>query len=267
MKLAIKEKLQKIPILQKITKKHLPYIIAGALLIGVGVYFGASSAVQAATAKKELPIYSVQRDDKVVAISFDAAWGDEDTADIIKALADYNVKTTFFVVGNWVDKYPHQVKALHEAGHEIMNHSDTHPHMTKLSLDEMRREINRCNDKIEAITGVRPNLFRPPYGDYNNAVIQAMHDMGMYTIQWDVDSLDWKDLTEEQIVARVVPKVTPGSIVLFHNGAKHTAKALPMILDGLQKAGYTIVKVSEIIYYDNYTIDHTGRQIPTTSIN
>ena len=178
--------------------------------------------VSAAAEARDLPIYNVQRDDKVIAISFDAAWGDEQTQPLMDILAEYQVKTTFFVVGEWVDKYPEQVKALADAGHEVMNHSNKHPHMTKLSREEMTAELNGCNDKIEAITGVRPILFRAPYGDYNNAVVGCARDCGMFTIQWDVDSLDWKDLSPAQIRERVVPKVKPGSIVLFHNGGKHT---------------------------------------------
>ncbi len=138
--------------------------------------------------KKDLPIYCVDKgEEKICSISFDAAWGNEDTEDLIKILEKYNVKTTFFVVGGWVDKYPESVKQLADAGHEIMNHSNTHPHMTKLSVEQMQAEANACSDKIEAITGVRPILLRPPYGDYNDTVVGAMRDIGLYTIQWDVD--------------------------------------------------------------------------------
>ena len=139
--------------------------------------------------KKDLPIYCVQKEEKICAISFDAAWGNEDTHTLIEILKKYNVKTTFFVVGGWVDKYPESVKELSDAGHEIMNHSNTHPHMTKLSKEQMQKEVTECNDKIEKVTNKKPILFRPPYGDYNDSVVSAMRDIGMYTIQWDVDTL------------------------------------------------------------------------------
>ena len=189
-------------------------------------------------------------------------WGDEDTAEIIRILGEYNVKATFFVVGDWVKKYPHQVKALSEAGHEIMNHSDNHPYMTRLSRESMLSQLSACSDKIEAITGVRPMLFRAPYGDYSNTVIEAAEMEDMLTIQWDVDSLDWKNLTAKQIYDRVVPRVKSGSIVLFHNGGLHTAESLPVIISELQNQGYEFLKISELVYYDNYTVDHTGMQIP-----
>ncbi len=211
--------------------------------------------------KRDLPIYCVDKKEKVCAISFDAAWGAEDTPTLIKILKDYDVKTTFFVVGDWVDKYPDAVKALSDAGHEIMNHSDTHPHMTQLTTDKMKQEVQECNNKIKNITGVEPTLFRPPYGDYNNDVVGAMRDIDMYTIQWSVDSLDWKDLSAQAIFERVTKRVEPGSIVLFHNAAKNTPEALPMILKYLKENEYSVVPVSQLIYKDNFEIDNAGKQI------
>ncbi len=225
----------------------------------------AVSVFETMAPKKDLPIYCVQKEEKVCAISFDAAWGNEDTHSLIEILKKYNIKTTFFVVGDWVDKYPESVKELSDAGHEIMNHSNKHPHMTSLSKENMQKEVEECNKKIEAITNKKPILFRPPYGDYNDSVVGAMRDIGMYTIQWDVDSLDWKDLDASTIVNRVTTKVKPGSIVLFHNAAKNTPAALPTILEKLIADGYKIVPVSEIIYKDNFTIDPTGKQIPNTT--
>ncbi len=222
--------------------------------------------VGAAATTRQLPIYCVQRDQKMISISFDAAWGNEDTQLLIDTLERYKIKATFFVVGDWVTKYPESVKALHDAGHEIMNHSDDHAHFTKLSKEEMQKNINACNDKIEAVTGVRPTLFRPPYGEYDDNVVLATRALGMEPIQWDVDSLDWKEIPASEITARVTSKVQPGSIVLFHNAAKHTPEALPAILETLLQEGYTIVPISQLIlpgeHGVDYTMDHTGRQNP-----
>ena len=181
---------------------------------------------------------------------------------LISILKQYNVPATFFVVGEWVDKYPDEVKRLSEAGHDVMNHSATHPYMTSLSKEKMIEQLNICNNKISAITGKTPNLFRCPYGDYNNNVISTVESIGMKTIQWDVDSLDWKDsATVESIVTRVTGKVKNGSIVLFHNDATHTPAALPIILEKLIAEGYTFVKIADLIYYENYEIIHDGTQI------
>ncbi|MBM6870634.1 polysaccharide deacetylase family protein [Pseudoflavonifractor phocaeensis] len=216
----------------------------------------------ASAAARQLPIYCVQRDQKMISISFDAAWGNEDTQQLIDILEQYQVKATFFVVGQWVDKYPESVKALADAGHEVMNHSDTHPHMNQMSREELIADVEACNDKIEAVTGIRPTLIRPPYGEYNDTVISAIRSIGMEPIQWDVDSLDWKDLSAGEITQRVTSKVQPGSIVLFHNAALHTPEALPTILETLLQQGYTFVPISQLLLQGDYTIDHTGRQCP-----
>lgn len=253
-----------------ITKKGLLIAVAMLLLAAFVIIILASGNTQSASVaavERKIPIYSTQREDKKIALSFDAAWGNEDTQQLIDILAAKGVKATFFLVGEWVDKYPESVKALHDAGHEIGNHSNTHPYMTTLSKDQMCAEINACNDKIEAVTGTRPTVFRPPYGDYDNAVIEAVDSLQMHTIQWDVDSLDWKDLPAGDIISRVCGKVTSGSIILFHNAAKNTPEALPAILDKLLSEGYMPVTMSELIYQDHYTIDHSGRQISDGTVS
>ena len=218
--------------------------------------------VGAAAAVRRLPVYCVERDDKVCALSFDAAWGNEDTRTLIDVLGRYGVKTTFFVVGQWVDKYPESVRALAEAGHEVMNHSDDHAHFTKLSEAEIAANVNACSDKLEAVTGLRPTLFRAPYGEYDDRVIAAVEGLGMQTVQWDVDSLDWKELSAAEITDRVLKRVSPGSIVLFHNAARHTPEALPGIIESLIREGYKILPVSELLLQGETTIDHEGRQRP-----
>lgn len=250
-----------------VTRKTLLVVLFCALaaVLAVVLCVRGVQAVQTSASKRLLPIYNVKTQEKKIAISFDAAWGNEETQTLIDILKQYNVKTTFFVVGAWVDKYPDSVKALTAAGHEVCNHSDTHPHMPKLSSAEMQKQIASCNDKIKSVTGVSPILFRPPYGDYDNTLVKTVSDLGMYAIQWDVDSLDWKDPTPQQIVQRVTSKVKPGSIVLFHNGAKNTPAALPTVLQTLQSQGYSIVPVSQLIAKDNYTIDSAGMQIPAAN--
>ena len=189
------------------------------------------------------------------------SWGNDDTQTLIDILKEYDVPATFFVVGAWVDKYPESVKALHDAGHRIENHSNTHPHMPQLSTEQMKNELESCNNKIKAITGRCPTLLRVPYGDYDNAVLETTEALGMYTIQWDVDSLDWKDhATADSICKRVTSKVKNGSIVLFHNDADHTPEALPNILKCLKEDGYEFVFIEDLIYKKDYEIIHDGTQ-------
>ena len=243
--------------------RHSAVLQALMMLAAVVLIFWAvntPAVVGVSASKRELPVYCVQQDEKIVALSFDAAWGNEDTQVLIDILEQYGVNTTFFVVGDWVDKYPESVQALAEAGNEVMNHSSSHAHFSALSTNEINADISACNDKIEAITGVRPTLFRCPYGEYDDHVIKAVNALGMTAVQWDVDSLDWKGISTDQITRRVLDRVQPGSIVLFHNAAEHTPEALPKILESLLADGYRVVPVSQILLDGDCFIDSTGRQ-------
>jgi len=243
-------------------KKRLVSALGMCAVIGAIFYvINCPQIVGVSATQRVLPIYSVERDNKAIALSFDAAWGNEDTQQLIDILNEYNVKATFFLVGDWVDRYPESVKQLYDAGMEIGNHSNDHAHFTKLDADGIVSNVQTCNDKIQAITGTAPTLFRCPYGEYDDHVVSAVNSMGMSVIQWDVDSLDWKDLSAEEIYQRVTSKAAPGSICLFHNAALHTPEALPSIIEYLLSEGFDIVPISQLIYTDNYTIDHTGRQI------
>ena len=225
------------------------------LMREVGAY-----AVNAMTKARSLPIYSVAREEKKIAISFDCAWGTEHTDAILKALDQNDVRCTFFMVEFWTEKYPEYVKKIDEAGHEIGTHSKTHPYMSKLSEAEIRAELSSSSEAISAVTGKKVDLFRPPYGDYDNLVIDTAKSMGIYSIQWDVDSLDWKDLAATDIAMRIINGVKPGSIILCHNNGLHTAEALPLIFSTLQNRGYEFVPIGELIYRENYTIDSAGKQ-------
>ncbi len=225
------------------------------LMREVGAY-----AVNAMTKARSLPIYSVAREEKKISISFDCAWGTEHTDAILKALDQNDVRCTFFMVEFWTEKYPEYVKKIDEAGHEIGTHSKTHPYMSKLSEAEIRAELSSSSEAITAVTGKKVDLFRPPYGDYDNLVIDTAKSMGIYSIQWDVDSLDWKDLSATDIAMRIINGVKPGSIILCHNNGLHTAEALPLIFSTLQNRGYEFVPIGELIYRENYTIDSAGKQ-------
>lgn len=218
--------------------------------------------VGVSASKRQLPVYCVQRDDKIVALSFDAAWGNEDTQTLIDILNEHDINTTFFVVGDWVDRYPESVQALWENGNEIMNHSSDHAHFSALSTKQIIDDLKHCNEKIEAITGTTPTLFRCPYGEYDDHVINAVNSIGMTAVQWDVDSLDWKGLSAQEIQKRVLERIQPGSIVLFHNAAENTPQALPSIIEALINDGYTIVPVSQLLLDKDYFIDSNGRQCP-----
>ncbi|MBO5852052.1 MAG: polysaccharide deacetylase family protein [Clostridia bacterium] len=209
---------------------------------------------------RKVPIYSVDRSDNKIAISFDCAYGADYTDSLLNTLDNYGVKCTFFVVEFWVKKYPEKVAEIIKRGHEIGTHSSTHPYMSKLDSENIKKQLESSVNLIETITNKKVELFRPPYGDYSNAVINEANKLGLYTIQWSVDSLDWKNVTEKQIADRVISKTKSGSIILCHNNGLNTYKALPQILSTLQEKGFKFVKISELIYKDNYTIDSFGVQ-------
>ena len=249
-----------------ILHKHKNVLSVLALLLAVILIFWTVNSpvlVGVSASQRQLPVYCVQRQDKVVAISFDAAWGNEDTQTLIDILNKYKVHATFFVVGDWVDKYPESVKALSDNGNEVMNHSSNHAHFSQLTAEQIRSDITACHEKVAAVTGTVPTLFRCPYGEYDDHVIQTIRELGMEPIQWDVDSLDWKGISAAEITQRVLQRVKPGSIVLFHNAAEHTPEALPDILEALIANGYTIVPISQILLDGETYIDNTGMQCRT----
>ena len=245
-------------------KQKISIFLAIAIaLIGSYKYIGGYVTVSSNVNGRELPIYCVQTDEKKAALSFDAAWGNEDTRQILDILKKHNIHVTFFMTGGWVEKFPDDVKAIYEAGHDLGNHSENHKNMSQLSDEEKTQELMKVHNKVKELTGVEMNLFRPPYGDYDDAVILNATGNGYYTIQWDVDSLDWKDYGVDSIIDTVLnhKNLGNGSIILCHNGAKYTKDALDAMITGLKEKGYEIVPVSELIYKEDYHMDVTGRQI------
>lgn len=230
----------------------------GAALENSAVLANASSLFR----EKELPIYCVKTDKKQIALTFDGAWGNEDTATLLDILERQEVSATFFFTGGWISKYPDDVKTILAKGHEVGNHSENHKQMSKLSKEQCKEELQIVHDKVKTLTGLDMTVFRPPFGDYNDTVIQAANELGYHVIQWDVDSLDWKDYGCDSIIHTVTSHkhLGNGSIILMHNGAKYTKDALEQMIIELKNQGYEFVKVSELIYKENYRMDHEGRQ-------
>jgi len=238
-------------------------VLSIIMIIGFGIkVLPGAITVSSTGSKRDLPIYCVDTQERKVALSFDAAWGNDDTKNILDILTKHNVKVTFFVTGGWVTKYPDDVKAIIAAGHDLGNHSENHKQMSQLSKEQCIDEIMKVHNRVKELTGIDMTLFRAPYGDYNNTLVGAARECGYYTIQWDVDSLDWKDYGTDSIIKMVVNNkhLGNGSIILMHNGAKNTPQALDAIITGLQEKGYELVPISQLIYTGSYTVNHEGRQ-------
>ena len=247
-----------------LTRRRLSIVFACVLIGAAALMVATSTAGKIAATmseSREIPIYYVDTQDKVCSLSFDAAWGNEQTNTLLDILDEYEVESTFFIVKQWVDKYPDDVKEIAARGHDVGNHSSTHPHMAELSAEQQLTEIKECNSAIEELTGSSPTLFRAPYGEYDNKLVENLRAEDMYCVQWNIDSLDWKDPTPDEMVERIKSKLVPGSVILMHNGATNTLSALPRIIEAIQSEGYTIVPLSELIPEGEYHTDHEGKMI------
>ena len=241
--------------------------LSAALLALSALYIGPlqADATDVLAVKRVLPVYSVEREDPVLSVTFDASWGGDKTLAILDLLDEYDAKATFFLVGIWVDKYPELVKEIAARGHEIGNHSDSHAHFTQISEGQIRHELDACSDKIEALTGVRPTLFRPPYGDYDNKVVNVSRNEGYECVQWSVDSLDWKNRGVSDLVKRATSNVQQGDIILFHNDSQYIVEALPQILAYYREQGFSMIPAGEILLEGDTTIDVQGKQHPAAA--
>ncbi len=247
-----------------ITKKQIKRTAAiaiGAVAAGAVAVTAILTSVGTRAAERMLPIYSVERGDNKIAVTFDCAWENSNTDALIDILGEYGARGTFFVTGDWCDRYPDDVKKLHDAGHEIENHSDQHPHVAGINVNDLINDTKECSRKIEMLTGEEPRLYRAPYGEYDDNLITTLDGMGMKVIQWDVDSVDWKKPSPDDIKKKILGKAKSGSILLFHNDLENTTAALPEILKSLKADGYELVGVEDLIFFDNYSINSDGRQV------
>lgn len=215
------------------------YVILGVSVlaaIGLGAHFlppvaEYTSAVLTAQTKRELPIYCVQTDEKKVAISFDAAWGADDTDELLQILDDNDVTATFFLCGYWVDKYPEEVEKIAAAGHDLGNHSATHPHMSTLSSEQITQELQGCHEAVKELTGIDMNLFRPPFGEYNDNVIRTAKGNGYYSIQWDVDTLETKRKEEKRLLSSFLFEPNIHAIFTQNHPVDHTFGNIPPVFE------------------------------------
>ena len=231
-----------------------------AIILATIIFVTSTGSLYFGYSYRLVPIYSVETSEKKVALTFDAAWGSDKTLKIVEILNNAGIKGTFFLVGFWIEQNEDKVKAISDAGFDIGTHSSTHPKMSTLSQDKMKEELELSMNKIEKITGKPVKFFRPPFGDYNDSVLNVASGLGLKTIQWDVDTLDWKGLSANEILARLKQSVKNGSIILCHNNSDHILEALPLMISYLSSQGYKMVKMSELVYESDYIVDNNGLQ-------
>ena len=243
----------------KTTTKILSLSLIAMVLAAV-VFVTGSGSFYLGYCYRLVPIYSVETKEKKVALTFDAAWGSDKTLKIVETLNNAGIKGTFFLVGFWIEQNEDKVKKIADAGFDIGTHSNTHPKMSSLSQAKMSEELETSISKITKITGSPVKFFRAPFGDYNDVVLNVASNLGLKTIQWDVDTLDWKGLSANEIFNRVKSSVKNGSIILCHNNSDHILEALPLIISFLKDEGYQMVKLSELVYEKDYIVDNNGLQ-------
>lgn len=245
-------------------RKNLILVFLLFLFVYLIGFFSASYYWQEqVTAQRQVPIYSVQVEEKKVAITLDGVWGADLTPQLLDLFFEYDITITFFFGGFWLQEYPQVAQEIFLAGHELGNHSMTHPHLTQLSAQEIREELLATQELLLEITGEKPRYFRPPFGDYNNQVLEVAAELGYQTIQWSIDSLDWRNPGPDFITCRILDQISPGDIILMHNNAPDTPAALKELIPALLEEGYDIVPLSQLVWEKDYTIDsHSGIQRP-----
>lgn len=245
-------------------KKVVIEVILLVLVIILSVIVNKRSISVSINETAKLPIFRVNTEEKEVALTFDINWAEEDHLDeILQILKKYDAKGTFFIMGGWVnytDDNKEKLKNIYNDGHEIGNHSYIHPNFVNISEQRMNDELKKTEDIIYQTIGYNTKLFRFPSGSYNEKALNYVMSKGYKCIQWDVDSVDWKQAGADVEYNRVMKNVKEGSILLFHNNAKYTPENLDRIINKLTGEGYKFLTVSELIYDDNYYIDENGVQ-------
>lgn len=243
----------------KTTTKILSLSLIAMILASI-IFVTSSGGVYFGYAYRLVPIYSVETSEKKVALTFDAAWGSDKTLKIVEILQNAGIKGTFFLVGFWIEQNKDKVKAISDAGFDIGTHSNTHPKMSSLSQAKMTEELKTSISKITEITNKPVKFFRAPFGDYSDQVLTIAGSLGLKTIQWDVDTLDWKGISANEILERVKTSVKNGSIILCHNNSDHILEALPLMISYLKSQGYQMVTMSQLVYENDYIVDNNGLQ-------
>ena len=245
-------------------RKKSVWFLLGAVVYVFIILLGLGNMVVSLVSitEKELPIYSVQREEALFALTFNCAWEENDIPQLLDLLERENIKATFFLVGQWIERYPDSVRQIVDAGHEIGNHSYSHVDFVGAGEEVIRQQMEKTDALIREVTGSDPVLARVPSGSYDSRVIRLLRQEGYEVIQWDVDSIDWKKPPAEEITERILTKVQNGSIVLFHSGAATTLEALPDVIAGLREKGYCFTTVGDLLLKGETVMDHTGRQMP-----
>jgi probable sporulation protein (polysaccharide deacetylase family) len=227
-----------------ISKKRLAICLI--LLILAVIFMMSLQMISVNTMNYYDPVYKGEANEREIAFACNVVWGNEYLPQILQILKDNNIKITFFIGGDWATKYPEELKAIYQAGHELGNHGENHKKQTQLNIEQNKREILKAEESIKNVTGVKTVLFAPPYGDINKTVVDTAEGLGYKVIMWSIDTIDWNTKDYSEIIKRVEKKQHNGGIVLMHP-TEVTVKALPELIKRLEDMGYEISGVSDVL--------------------
>jgi probable sporulation protein (polysaccharide deacetylase family) len=227
-----------------ISKKRLAICLI--LLILAVIFMMSLQMISVNTMNYYDPVYKGEANEREIAFACNVVWGNEYLPQILQILKDNNIKITFFIGGDWATKYPEELKAIYQAGHELGNHGENHKKQTQLNIEQNKREILKAEESIKNVTGVKTVLFAPPYGDINKTVVDTAEGLGYKVIMWSIDTIDWNTKDYSEIIKRVEKKQHNGGIILMHP-TEVTVKALPELIKSLEDMGYEISGVSDVL--------------------
>lgn len=229
-----------------------------------GFYMKECTSVGNSVSGKEMPVCSVDTEKNQVALTFETAWGEEKTKQVLDILKKEKIKSTFFITGEWAEKHSEVLLRMKREGHDIGNSGQTHENLVQKKQREQKQEIQSAQRIVKEQTGKEMTLFRPPYGKYNNSLLRTAQSLGYLSVTWSIDSKDWKEYGEKEIIDAVINSgdLKKGAIIRLNSEGKDTPKALPKLIREIKKRGYQIVPVSQMAYKENYYMDINGRQIP-----
>lgn len=227
-----------------VSKKKL--ILGLVLLVLISLFVLSLQMISINTMNYYDPIYKGDAEEKEIAFACNVVWGNEYLPEILKVLRDNNIKITFFIGGEWASKYPDELKAIYQDGHELGNHGENHKKQSLLNIEQNKREILKAEESIKNVTGVKTTLFAPPYGDINKTVVDTAEGLGYRVIMWSIDTIDWNTKDYLKIVERVEKKQHNGAIVLMHP-TEGTVKSLPELIKNLKNNGFEIGSVSKVL--------------------
>ncbi|MBQ9483031.1 MAG: polysaccharide deacetylase family protein [Ruminiclostridium sp.] len=235
-------------------------VVLAAIVAVLIIVFAITGSVTASAQAEKMPVCSVGRGDNKIALTFNCAWDASDIDTLLDTLGKNDAKATFFVTGEFCGTHPDAVRKMSDGGHSVQNCTDKNIHIKGMNINDLIADAKAASQKIKALTGKEPKLYRAPFGDFDDKTLTTLEGMGLVPVQWSVDSKDLDDPDAVSIKKRVLENTESGSILLFHNESTVNGDTLAQIITGLKQKGFETVRAEELLFSDNYVIDENGVQ-------